>query len=396
MRVLFVNTYYYPNMFGGAEHSVKLLAEEFSRKYQCAVFSVDAANNDELVVEKQAGITIFRSGSSRFDYKARYNKTETKFVKLKNRLADLYNPIALRHFNQVLDRFKPDIIHSNGVRGIGPLIWKQANKHHIKVVHTLRDYFVVDPTMKMKHLSFFMLWRSFFSLYSSNIDYLAAPSNYTLDKIISTGFGSTVKSKRAIPNATDIDKDEINRLIENKRERLVTRFIFVGTLGVYKGILNLITAFNQMQNKNAELVICGSGVLEPEVLKAAKSNFRIIYRGQLSSQDLKKEYQKSDVCVIPSLWDEPFGRVVIEAAANGCALIASRCGGIPEIIRELNAGELADCTNTMQLKEKLDLLCDFEARKKQLHNISTNIFKFSKSNHINSYENIYLELCPKS
>ena len=158
----------------------------------------------------------------------------------------------------------------------------------------------------------------------------------------------------------------------------------------------MITAFNQMQNKNAELVICGSGVLESDVLEATKTNSRIIYRGQLSSLELKKEYQKSDVCVIPSLWDEPFGRVVIEAAANGCALIASRCGGIPEIIRELNAGELADCTNVLQLKEKMDLLCNFETRKKQLHNISTNIFKFSKANHIKSYEKIYLETCPKN
>ena len=44
MRILFVNTYYYPNMFGGAEHSVKLLAEGLGAHNECAVFSADAAS----------------------------------------------------------------------------------------------------------------------------------------------------------------------------------------------------------------------------------------------------------------------------------------------------------------------------------------------------------------
>lgn len=205
MKILFVNTYYDPNMFGGAEHSVKMLAEGLSDKYECAIFSVDTDCNEGLKIEKIGKLSIFRSGSNCFDYAARFHKNESKKVKLKNRLADLYNPVALKHFELVLQLFKPEIIHSNGIRGIGPQIWKIANKNQIKVVHTLRDYFVVDPTMKMKHLKLFFAWKCFFAHYSKYIDCLTAPSNFTISQIIKLNFGKSIKKCLVVPNGTDVD-----------------------------------------------------------------------------------------------------------------------------------------------------------------------------------------------
>ena len=393
MRILFVNTYYYPNMFGGAEHSVKLLAEGLSSHHECAVFTVDAAT-DGLTVEKINGVVVYRSGSSRFNYKARFSKTETKIVKLKNRFADLYNPGALKHFNQVLDQFRPDVVHSNGIRGIGPHILREAKKNNIKVVHTLRDYFVIDPTMKMNRLSLFWWWKTYFSHYSKYIDCLTAPSNYTLDKVLNAGFGCSVKNKKAIPNATDVDERELGALIDSKirKPSTQTRFIFVGTLGVYKGILNLINAFNQMQNKDAELIICGSGVLSEKIMDAARENPKIIYRGQLSADEMKKEYQSSDVCVIPSLWNEPFGRVVVESAANGCAIIASNCGGIPEIVKTLEAGSVVDCSDIHMLSKEMDSFCCVEKRVDQQKRIKENMNCYCVERHVNSYEKLYLEI----
>ena len=49
-------------------------------------------------------------------------------------------------------------------------------------------------------------------------------------------------------------------------------------------------------------------------------------------------YQISDITVLPSIWSEPFGRSIIESLACGAPVIASRVGGIPEIL----TGELAD------------------------------------------------------
>ena len=44
--------------------------------------------------------------------------------------------------------------------------------------------------------------------------------------------------------------------------------------------------------------------------------------------------KKASIIVIPSLWEEPFGLVAAEAMANGIAIIASKVGGIPEIIEK--------------------------------------------------------------
>jgi len=45
-----------------------------------------------------------------------------------------------------------------------------------------------------------------------------------------------------------------------------------------------------------------------------------------------KIYKKTSIAVVCSRWDEPFGRTSLEAAANGCAVIISNRGGLPETI----------------------------------------------------------------
>lgn len=147
-----------------------------------------------------------------------------------------------------------------------------------------------------------------------------------------------------------------------------------------------------MKNKNTELIICGSGILEPAVIKAEKECSRIIYRGQISSSDIQKEYQNADVCVIPSLWDEPFGRVVIEAASNACAIIASDKGGIPEIAAVLKIDEIINCTNIELLSMKMDDYCLSTNRIIQLKRIRENINLFSSINNIYNYEKIFRDI----
>ena len=44
--------------------------------------------------------------------------------------------------------------------------------------------------------------------------------------------------------------------------------------------------------------------------------------------------KSASIIVIPSLWQEPFGLVAAEAMSNGICIIASKVGGIPEIIKK--------------------------------------------------------------
>ena len=59
----------------------------------------------------------------------------------------------------------------------------------------------------------------------------------------------------------------------------------------------------------------------------------------------------SSIIVIPSIWEEPFGLVAAEAMSNGISIIASKVGGMPEIIGD--NGILIENINYQKLKKNL-------------------------------------------
>ena len=64
--------------------------------------------------------------------------------------------------------------------------------------------------------------------------------------------------------------------------------------------------------------------------------------------------KSASIVVIPSIWEEPFGLVAAEAMNNGACIIASKVGGIPEIIKD--NGILIDNINLKKLSSKIDFL----------------------------------------
>ncbi len=69
--------------------------------------------------------------------------------------------------------------------------------------------------------------------------------------------------------------------------------------------------------------------------------------------DVVTPLHAADVTVVPSIWNEPFGRVVIEAMATGCPVIASRTGGIPEILTGRFSSFLVERGDPDALAERL-------------------------------------------
>jgi glycosyltransferase involved in cell wall biosynthesis len=67
---------------------------------------------------------------------------------------------------------------------------------------------------------------------------------------------------------------------------------------------------------------------------------RIRYIGYRT--DVENVFRSADVVVVPSRWGEPFGLINIEAGAAGKPVVATRDGGIPEVIRHGENGFLVD------------------------------------------------------
>ena len=69
-------------------------------------------------------------------------------------------------------------------------------------------------------------------------------------------------------------------------------------------------------------------------------------------------YAQADFCVAPSIWEEPFGLVAVEAMASGRAVIASRVGGLQNIVVDGETGYLFDRQNAEHLAGHMEVLLD--------------------------------------
>lgn len=121
--------------------------------------------------------------------------------------------------------------------------------------------------------------------------------------------------------------------------------VFCGRLVATKGADVLIKAFNRVLKKipNAKLLIAGTGELEKN-LKFLIENLGIgssvQMLGFLDQDELRNKFLGAWVQAVPSTWNEPFGLVALEAMARGTAVVASRSGGLTELIREGENGVL--------------------------------------------------------
>jgi len=76
------------------------------------------------------------------------------------------------------------------------------------------------------------------------------------------------------------------------------------------------------------------GLLSPEVAT------RVHFRGTVPLEELTRIYREADLLVLPSIWQESYGLPIAEAMASGVPVVASRCGGIPELVEEGATGRL--------------------------------------------------------
>jgi glycosyltransferase involved in cell wall biosynthesis len=109
-----------------------------------------------------------------------------------------------------------------------------------------------------------------------------------------------------------------------------------------------------------------------EILRAKRSDFEIWATlpedtpasdwfkpiGWHSAEALRMRYREADICVVPSLWDEPFGLVALEAMATGRPVCASQVGGLQTIVSDRQTGFLFPRGDAGELAAALSLLLD--------------------------------------
>ena len=116
---------------------------------------------------------------------------------------------------------------------------------------------------------------------------------------------------------------------------------FVGRISPEKGVDVALRALAQLRDEGteAEFEVAGGGEAEHlRELKALADSLgiaaQVSFLGPLDTEALKTFYARIHALVVPSVWEEPAGLVLVEAALAGVPLVASRVGGIPEIVRD--------------------------------------------------------------
>lgn len=130
------------------------------------------------------------------------------------------------------------------------------------------------------------------------------------------------------------------------------KLLFVGRLAVQKGLPYLIDAVKDIPNNQVQLSIVGDGELAEELqTKVLKNNAKHIqFLGFV--KDVRALIAQHHVLVVPSLW-EVFGISISEGMAMGKAIIATRVGGIPELIQDGKGGYLCPPADAAALQKAI-------------------------------------------
>lgn len=156
-----------------------------------------------------------------------------------------------------------------------------------------------------------------------------------------------------------IDVTEPRRTGSHRRDTLVVGI--VGQVGAWKGHEDLIEALSLIDRARYpfECVIYGDG--DPVYVASLKERVRTLglersVRWAGYVRDPRHIYESLDISLIPSRFDDPCPVVAIEASMYGLPVLATRRGGIPEIVVDEETGLLVDAAAPAQLARSLERL----------------------------------------
>jgi glycosyltransferase involved in cell wall biosynthesis len=135
-----------------------------------------------------------------------------------------------------------------------------------------------------------------------------------------------------------------------------------------KGVDFLLTALAKLQ-RGFQAVICGDGPARGHLQEKAISDGvadRVTFTGWLGSEAVETLYARADVVICPSVWDEPFGLVGIEAMAHGKPVVAFDVGGIPDWLSHGITGLSVPRKDTDAMARAIESLIDDPALRSRL------------------------------
>jgi len=344
---------------GGAEISVERIAERLVKNgYEVSV--ITTSPNGKRYCEDINGVKVYRVNFTNISTPYTSQK-QPMIIKSIYYIINLWSPCSYITVKTILKKEKPNIVHINTFKGLSLSVFSAVKSLEYPLVYTAHDYALICPGTHFinpsdmicinpsKLCELYVKIQKF--IFDNKPDVVTAPSQFVIDKLKASGLLKGVKTIK-LPHGIELSDEKTE-----KRYGIID-ILYVGGLNKLKGVHILIYAFKKLKYTNIKLHIIGKGKDEDEFKKMAESDQRIIFHGFVSDEELVRLYQKANITVVPSIWFEVFGLIIIESFKFGTPVIGSRIGGIPEIIEDGYNGLLFDAGNVDELRDKLEYLID--------------------------------------
>ena len=333
MRILHVSSLYPPEVTGGAEKVVEMLAEaQAARGHHVGAAYLSRAAEP---AGTRHGVTVLPQASRNLLWIDDVFR-QPRLVRTANKLGQLVNYRAAADFGRAIAAFRPDIVHTHSMVELPPMVWDQIAESGARSVHTLHDYDLV-----CSRASLFRDGRNCEQLHTScrvtaqwkgrfarRIDAVAAVSGPVLDEHRRFGLFRDLGPDRArvIWNAVTSASHGPHEAARRDGEFV---FGFLGRLVPEKGIETLIEACRLLPASGWRLKVAGRAQEGDQAYRAMAKGLPIDFLG---FTDPAAFLRSVDVLVVPSIWREPFGLTVVEAFAQGVPVIGSRLGAIADLV----------------------------------------------------------------
>ena len=351
MNILFLSKDYPPHLIGGVGVYIseisKLLARMGHNVY------VITKGEDVSLEYTDNGVHIYRVKPKRLKI---WDNLRTKIGGILERLE--YSLAVSEKIAELLKYFSIDIVETCEARAEGfwyylfrknpPLIIKLHTPETVafKLDHTPQtlDYYLI------KLLEEFWLNKAAQKIGLSE----------EVVKLTARHFSMKIKNIPLVPNPIDIELFKPS-YVGNDKDKLI--ILYVGRLEFRKGVHTLIRAFCYVQEQlpEAKLTFIGAdcGMKSYLLNKTCQLEHpeNVTFMEHIPRNNLIEYYQKSTICVVPSIW-ENYPYVCLEAMACGKPVIASDIGGLKTIITNRVNGFLVPPGSSKSLSEAIVLLLE--------------------------------------
>ncbi|MFR0692206.1 glycosyltransferase family 4 protein [Enterobacterales bacterium AE_CKDN230030158-1A_HGKHYDSX7] len=333
MRVLLLNTLYAPHIGGGAEVMLQHMAEGLGgRGHEVRVLSTgpDAGLQRETV----NGVAVLRAGVRNL-YWPFDDVSHGPLKRLAWHALDRYNRGMRAVLAQVLEEVEPDLVVCHNLSGWSISAWDAIRAAGLPIVQILHDQYLTCPRGVRFHKGRHCqqqcapcaLLRRSHATASAPVDAVVGVSRYQLNALLDAGY-FTGSQTHVVYNGSPMADLPAAPPSAGRRP---LRFGFIGALTPNKGVEWLIEQF-QERGDDASLLIAGRGDgAYVNQLKSLADPQRVHFVGYRKAAEF---FAEIDVAVVPSLAPESFGLVALEACAHHLPVIASRMGGLVEIVQD--------------------------------------------------------------